>query len=143
MDRRRASSRRTPSVRSRRLAPAHITCHDDRGIVWDVVALLNEAHLLGRRTKNHVALTERILTAPGSSPERLVDRCGKVIERTRLVTVVLADHHRALALQLILSEQRSLEGRREKAHSRFETVRGERDVVVHDLLPSLAVEHRA
>ena len=121
----------------------HVAGHDQRGVVGHVVLALNGAHLLGRRLEDHRALAERILATPGRTPERLPHRRLKRVPGVGLGSIVLSDHHRTLALQLIRPEERIAQRRCEKRHRRHGAVRWHREVVVDALFLRRAVEHRA
>ena len=66
----------------------------------------------------------------------------KLEERTRLVSIVLADHDFSFALELILAKQRIDQGGGEKFHPAFDAVGGHRQVVVDALFARRAVELR-
>src|SRR6185437_13054725 len=85
---------------------------------------------------------ERILAAPCARPERFAHGGGELEERARFVSVVLADDDFALALELILSKQRSNQRAREKPHAAFDAVGRKREIVVDPLFASGAVEFR-
>ena len=102
--------------------------------------MLDLSHLLRRHVTDHVAVADDVLPAPVSGPELLPHRLRQLEERTRLLTVVLAEHDFLLPRQLRRQEQRSAQRRGHEAERALQTVGGQREVVAHALFLGRAVE---
>src|SRR6185312_14357447 len=109
----------------------NVSSHNQSGVIWYVIASLNQAHLLGCRRRNSLPISQGRLAARIFVKESRKDLAVQVIERIRFVSIDLTNNHFALALKLEIVEQRVTGRISHELHRGSQIRTGRREVIVN------------